>query len=229
MRHLRAIRAIQAHLSSAAARHAVPEVDNTNVDRSVATIHATVLGCLRRQAAGTPLVHAASEQCRPVLEEYLACKSAKWSGTDMLELIRKKAAAGEAPSPPDAPSTSAASTAATPKIGLTRSLSLGAPPPSGAAGEQKGHVPVPVAVQVPVSNGQQAPQHPAEQGGAIEEEDCDDGRSFHGDGANSSEDGEGEEGEKGSEGGSGTAGHALQKVSDFGSVLELEDGRSEAG
>lgn len=33
-----------------AARHAVPAVNNTNVDRSVATIHATVLGCLRRQA-----------------------------------------------------------------------------------------------------------------------------------------------------------------------------------
>lgn len=34
----------------AADKHAIPKVDNTNVDRSVATIHATLLGCLRRTA-----------------------------------------------------------------------------------------------------------------------------------------------------------------------------------
>ena len=34
----------------AADKHAIPKVDNTNVDRSVATIHTTVLGCLRRTA-----------------------------------------------------------------------------------------------------------------------------------------------------------------------------------
>ena len=37
-------------LPSAADKHAIPKVDNTNVDRSVATIHTTVLGCLRRTA-----------------------------------------------------------------------------------------------------------------------------------------------------------------------------------
>ncbi len=34
----------------AADKHSIPKVNNTNVDRSVATIHATVLGCLRRTA-----------------------------------------------------------------------------------------------------------------------------------------------------------------------------------
>lgn len=34
----------------AADKHGIPKVDNTNVDRSVATIHSTVLGCLRRTA-----------------------------------------------------------------------------------------------------------------------------------------------------------------------------------
>lgn len=37
-------------LPLAAEKHAIPKVDNTNVDRSVATIHTTVLGCLRRTA-----------------------------------------------------------------------------------------------------------------------------------------------------------------------------------
>ncbi len=50
VRYMRSIRAIQDYLISRAQRHAVPAVNNTNVDRSVATIHATTLGCLRRQA-----------------------------------------------------------------------------------------------------------------------------------------------------------------------------------
>lgn len=30
-------------------KHSIPKVDNTNVDRSVATIHATLVGTLRRR------------------------------------------------------------------------------------------------------------------------------------------------------------------------------------
>ncbi len=41
---------IQEYLVKCADKHAVPKVDNTNVDRSVAAIHASVLGCLRRRA-----------------------------------------------------------------------------------------------------------------------------------------------------------------------------------
>ena len=48
--YLSAIRAIQEHLVQGAARMQIPAVNNTNVDRSVAIIHATVLACLRRQA-----------------------------------------------------------------------------------------------------------------------------------------------------------------------------------
>lgn len=50
VKYMRAIRVIQEYLLTRAQRHAVPSVNNTNVDRSVATIHATVIGCLRRQA-----------------------------------------------------------------------------------------------------------------------------------------------------------------------------------
>ena len=59
VRYMRSIRAIQDYLIARAQRHAVPAVNNTNVDRSVATIHATTLGCLRRQAR----VRSGSETC----------------------------------------------------------------------------------------------------------------------------------------------------------------------
>ena len=52
--YLRSIRAIQDHLVQGAARRHIPTVNNTNVDRSVATIHGTVLACLRRQAQVRP-------------------------------------------------------------------------------------------------------------------------------------------------------------------------------
>ena len=50
VKHFRQIRVIQDYLVRRADRHCIPRVDNTNVDRSVAAIHATVLSCLRRQA-----------------------------------------------------------------------------------------------------------------------------------------------------------------------------------
>lgn len=49
VKHLRQIRVIQDYLVGRAERHCIPKVDNTNVDRSVAAIHATVLSCLKRQ------------------------------------------------------------------------------------------------------------------------------------------------------------------------------------
>ena len=42
-------RRLQDYLCRRAEKHFIPKVDNTNVDRSVAAIHATVLGCLRQQ------------------------------------------------------------------------------------------------------------------------------------------------------------------------------------
>ena len=41
---------VQDYLCRRADKHMIPKVDNTNVDRSVATIHATVLACLRHTA-----------------------------------------------------------------------------------------------------------------------------------------------------------------------------------
>ena len=41
------VHGVQDYLCRRADKHMIPKVDNTNVDRSVATIHATVLACLR--------------------------------------------------------------------------------------------------------------------------------------------------------------------------------------
>ena len=48
--------ALQGYLYKRADRHMIPAVDNTNVDRSVATLHATVLGCLRHMSQVRPLL-----------------------------------------------------------------------------------------------------------------------------------------------------------------------------
>lgn len=105
--NLRAIRSIQANLCMLADGLSVPQVDNTNVDRSVATIHATVLACLRRKIDGGDLFEESCGRFSAVNEEYVRCKSKFWSGSDVLALIRQKHAAQMPGSPP---STSAAST-----------------------------------------------------------------------------------------------------------------------
>ncbi|KAI3425141.1 hypothetical protein D9Q98_008912 [Chlorella vulgaris] len=105
VKYFRNIRAIQDYLVKSADKHAIPKVDNTNVDRSVATIHTTVLGCLRRAARGESMLAGTSLSCKLVLEEYLRCQSATWSSSDMLDLIRRKSAAGHPPSPSEAASS----------------------------------------------------------------------------------------------------------------------------
>jgi 2-phosphoglycerate kinase len=105
--NLQAIRSIQSHLCMLANGLSVPQVDNTNVDRSVATIHATVLACLRRKIEGGDLFEESCGRFSAINEEYVRCKSKFWSGSDVLALIRQKHAAQMPGSPP---STSAAST-----------------------------------------------------------------------------------------------------------------------
>ena len=56
VKHIQQIRTIQDYLVKRADRHCLPKVNNTNVDRSVAAIHATVLSALRRQSKVFPLL-----------------------------------------------------------------------------------------------------------------------------------------------------------------------------
>lgn len=110
IKYLRNIRVIQEYLCKTADKHSIPKVDNTNVDRSIATIHGTLLGCLRRKEQGEPLLDPVTKRCRVLLEEYLRCKSATWSSRDMLELIRMRLEQNMegAATPSDGPSTSTA-------------------------------------------------------------------------------------------------------------------------
>ncbi|KAA8518734.1 hypothetical protein F0562_016491 [Nyssa sinensis] len=52
VKYIHNIRAIQEYLCKRADKHLVPKINNTNVDRSVAIIHATVFSCLRRRVTG---------------------------------------------------------------------------------------------------------------------------------------------------------------------------------
>ena len=72
--YLPAIRAIQDHLERGAASLRIPAVNNTNVDRSVAIIHSTVLACLRRQAQVTAHACACAGRPQACTEEALTCQ-----------------------------------------------------------------------------------------------------------------------------------------------------------
>lgn len=100
--HFGAIRAIAAYLDGRAQKHALPRVNNTNVDRSVDIIHAATFGTLRRSSWGedtstTAVLH----------DEFLRLQQARgpWSSKQALELIRERrerargAGAQQAPQP----------------------------------------------------------------------------------------------------------------------------------
>ncbi|XP_047330978.1 P-loop NTPase domain-containing protein LPA1 homolog 2-like [Impatiens glandulifera] len=85
------IRAIQEYLCKRADRYLVPKVNNTNVDKSVAAIHATVFSCLRKRASGEKLFDAATNTVMAVDEEYRNKHAANsMSSKKMSQLIQRK-------------------------------------------------------------------------------------------------------------------------------------------
>lgn len=108
VKYIRNIRTIQDYLCRRADKHMIPKVDNTNVDRSVATIHATVLACLRHTSQEQSLLDSSSMTTRVLAGEYLRVKGGMWSSKSMLQIIRSKALANIAVSTTDSdyPSTS---------------------------------------------------------------------------------------------------------------------------
>lgn len=108
IKYFRQIRAIQDYLAIRAARFLVPRVNNTNVDRSVNTIHATAFGCLRRATEGAALPEV-GERAVLLNDEYRrhTLERGAWSSKSMLAVIRSRherdlASGGVS----DAPSTS---------------------------------------------------------------------------------------------------------------------------
>ncbi|RYQ97969.1 P-loop NTPase domain-containing protein LPA1 homolog 2 isoform X1 [Arachis hypogaea] len=91
VKYIRNIRTIQDYLCKRADKHLVPKINNTNVDKSVAAIHATVFGCLRRREAGEQLYDPVRNTVTVVDEEYQnQCAANSLSSKGMFQLIQRK-------------------------------------------------------------------------------------------------------------------------------------------
>ncbi|WCJ40969.1 hypothetical protein M5689_021861 [Euphorbia peplus] len=91
VKYIRNIRTIQDYLCKRADKHLVPKINNTNVDRSVASIHATVFSCLRRREGGESLYDPTTNTVEVVEEEYRnQCAANSLSSKGMFQLIQRK-------------------------------------------------------------------------------------------------------------------------------------------
>lgn len=90
VKYINNIRTIQEYLCSRAEKYLVPKVNNTNVDRSVASIHATVFSSLRRRAAGDQLYDPDTNTVAAVNDEYKnQCVANSVSSKGMFKLIQR--------------------------------------------------------------------------------------------------------------------------------------------
>lgn len=91
VKYIRNIRTIQDYLCQRADKHLVPKINNTNVDKSVAAIHATVFSCLRRREAGEHLYDPTTNTVFVINEEYRhQCAAHSLSSKGMFQLIQRK-------------------------------------------------------------------------------------------------------------------------------------------
>ncbi|KAI3450600.1 hypothetical protein Pfo_007265 [Paulownia fortunei] len=91
VKYIRNIRTIQEYLCNRADKHLVPKINNTNVDKSVAVIHATVFSCLRRREIGEQLYDPITNTVAVVNEEYRNQRTANsLSSKGMFQLIQRK-------------------------------------------------------------------------------------------------------------------------------------------
>ncbi|XP_073142259.1 P-loop NTPase domain-containing protein LPA1 homolog 2-like isoform X2 [Henckelia pumila] len=91
VKYIRNIRTIQDYLCNRADKHLVPKINNTNVDKSVAAIHATVFSCLRRREAGEQLYDPITNTVIIVDEEYRnQCTANSLSSKGMFQLIQRQ-------------------------------------------------------------------------------------------------------------------------------------------
>ncbi|XP_059297525.1 P-loop NTPase domain-containing protein LPA1 homolog 2-like [Lycium ferocissimum] len=91
VKYIRNIRTIQEYLCNRADKYLVPKINNTNVDRSVAGIHATVFSCLRRREAGEQLYDPITNMASIIDEEYRSqCGANCMSSKGMFQLIQRQ-------------------------------------------------------------------------------------------------------------------------------------------
>ncbi|KAM7502109.1 hypothetical protein LguiB_001013 [Lonicera macranthoides] len=91
VKYIRNIRTIQEYLCKRADKHLVPKINNTNVDKSVAAIHATVFSCLRRREHGEQLYDSTTNRVTVIDEEYRnQCTANSLSSKGMFQLIQRQ-------------------------------------------------------------------------------------------------------------------------------------------
>lgn len=91
VKYIRNIRTIQEYLCNRADKHLVPKINNTNVDKSVAAIHATVFSCLRRRENGEQLYDPTTNTVTVIDEEYRnQCVANSLSSKGMFQLIQRQ-------------------------------------------------------------------------------------------------------------------------------------------
>ncbi|KAF7721709.1 hypothetical protein EC973_004271 [Apophysomyces ossiformis] len=84
------IRMIQQHLCDQADEWMVPKINNTNVDRSLAILHTTVIRVLSRmRQTNEPLQDPETNTLRMLYEEYSDVYERSWSSKKMLRKIRQ--------------------------------------------------------------------------------------------------------------------------------------------
>ncbi|XP_075089853.1 P-loop NTPase domain-containing protein LPA1 homolog 2-like [Nicotiana tabacum] len=91
VKYIRNIRTIQEYLCNRADKHLVPKINNTNVDKSVAAIHARVFSCLRRREAREQLYDPITNTAAIIDEEYRnQCAANRISSKGMYQLIQRQ-------------------------------------------------------------------------------------------------------------------------------------------
>ncbi|CAN6443485.1 unnamed protein product [Victoria cruziana] len=91
VKYISNIRTIQDYLCKRAEKHMVPKVNNTNVDRSVAAIHATIFSCLRKRQMGIKLYDIATNTVKAVSDEYYKqCDANSVSSKCMFKIIQRQ-------------------------------------------------------------------------------------------------------------------------------------------
>ncbi|KAI3511805.1 hypothetical protein L1887_18963 [Cichorium endivia] len=91
IKYIKNIRTIQEYLCNRADKHLVPKINNTNVDKSVAAIHATVFSCLRRCDSGEQLYDSATNTVMVIDEEYRnQCVANSLGSKGMFQLIQRQ-------------------------------------------------------------------------------------------------------------------------------------------
>jgi hypothetical protein len=91
VKYIKNIRTIQDYLCKGADKRLIPKVNNTNVDKSVAAIHATVFSCLRRRERGEPLLDTQTNTCKVIHQEYTKQYTSSALGSkSMFQLIQRK-------------------------------------------------------------------------------------------------------------------------------------------